>query len=525
MQIVRDLAGYSLGRSDLMRRAMAKKKKDVMAQEREYFVHGLKDDTGKQIVDGAINRGVDEKAAEEIFDEMSAFASYAFNKSHAAAYGVVAAQTAWLKLYHPVPFMAAMLNSVMDNTGKVSGYLAYCKAHGIPMLPPSVNSSYWKFSVDRDEKGTQGIRFGMGGVKNVGHSAVEAIVQARDDGKFIDLFDFLDRVPPESLNKRMLESLIKSGALDGMGMNRAQLLAIYDKAADAAALQQKQRATGQMSLFDMMTVGGGSKATLPIPDMPEHTKRALLSMEKEITGVYISGHPLDEYRTLLQTGYTTVSDVIAMTEGEDGGLSYDATPVTMGGIIVLSKGKITKKGSMMGFITLEDLTGQIEGLVFPKVYERYISLLQTDALVQLTGKLSFREEEEPKLLVDTVTELRHAATKETIAPAQPKPEPKAPQKKPSNPEMQAISDVQLAKASEQKLYVLLQTRSMMPKARETLLAHPGDIPVYLKLKDEGITLLSSRELWCDGTLKLLEALKKDYGEQAVVLKSQLSKQS
>ncbi len=515
MQIVRDLAGYSLGRSDLMRRAMAKKKKDVMAQEREYFVHGMKDESGNQIIDGAVRRGVPEKVAESIFDEMSAFASYAFNKSHAAAYAVVAAQTAWLKLRHPVPFMAAMLNSVLDNTAKVAGYIQYLRAHDIPLLPPSINKSGWKFGVDTDEKGRMGIRFGLGGVKNVGSSAVDALVLGRKDEPYRNLFDFLARVEGDSLNKRMVESLIKAGALDGLGMNRAQMLAIYEAAADAAARRKKQAATGQMSLFDLMSGEAKQQSyeTVPVPDYPEHPRKALLSMEKETTGVYVSGHPLDDYAQVLERGYTSVSAVYELLEEQDAGMSHDGDSVMMGGILTLAKGKITKKGAMMGIITLEDLTGQIEGLVFPKTYEKFAAMLSADAMVALSGKLSFREEEEPKLLVDSVTPLLDAAKvrPERAAPKRVSGQVRAQSASPAN-------DAALAKQSEQKLYVLLPTRSAMDELARQLLSHPGDVPVYVKLQDEGISLLASRDKWCDATLPLLSALRGWLGEKAVVLK-------
>ncbi len=401
MQIVRDLAGYSMGRSDLMRRAMSKKKKDVMAKERAFFVHGMTDEHGTVLVEGCVRRGVPEKVAEQLFDDMTAFASYAFNKSHAAAYGVVAVQTGWLKKHYPVQFMAAIMNSVMDSMGKVAGYIQYCRAKGIAVLPPDVNQSGWKFTVGKDENGTEGIRFGMGAVKNVGYGAVEAIVRTRADAPFADFFDFVERVPLEAINKRVAESLIKAGAFDFGDHNRAQLLYVYESILDEAAQKRKSNLSGQVSLFDMM--GGAARpAHAAVPDMPENSRKVLLNMEKEMTGVYICGHPLDEVAGLLRSGFTTVLDVNTMSENEHHGLDHDGDSVVMAGILTLAKGRITKKGAMMGIITLEDLTGQIEGLVFPKIYDKFVSLLAADNLVVLTGKLSFREEEDAKLLVDAV---------------------------------------------------------------------------------------------------------------------------
>ena len=412
MQIVRDLAGYSLGRSDLMRRAMSKKKHDVMEQEREYFVHGMTDKDGNVLVDGCIRRGISEKVAEQIFDDMSSFASYAFNKCHAAPYAMIAVQTGWLKRHYPVQFMAAIMNSVMDSAGKIAMYVQYCRTHDIPVLPPDINLSAWRFTVGQDPQGRSGIRFGMGAVKNVGRSAVAQIVQIREDAPYRDLFDFADRVPFEAVNKRVAESLIKAGAFDFSGCNRAQLLSVYERTMDDAAKRQKNNLSGQVSLFDMM---GGEECTpqAALPDLPEHSRNALLNMEKEITGVYITGHPLDQVADLLRKGFTTTADVFSMLENEHNGADHDGETVTMAGILALSKSRITKRGSMMGILTLEDLTGQIEGLVFPKIYERFSSQLTADQMVILSGKLSFREDEEPKILVDTVEPL----TKQTAAAA------------------------------------------------------------------------------------------------------------
>ncbi|MBN1777859.1 MAG: DNA polymerase III subunit alpha [Clostridiales bacterium] len=408
MQIVRDLAGYSLGRSDLMRRAMAKKKHDVMEQEREYFIHGMTGENGEVLVEGCVRRGVSEKIAEQIFDDMSTFASYAFNKSHAAGYAMIAVQTGWLKRHYPVQFMAAIMNSVMYASGKIAMYTQYCRINDIPVLPPDINRSGWRFTVDEDEQGRPGIRFGMGAVKNVGHHAVEEIMKSREQAPYRDLFDFADRVPADAINKRVVESLIKAGAFDFSGCNRAQLLSVYERVLDNAARKNKNNLSGQVSLFDMISPEECTP-DVALPDMPEHSRNALLNMEKEITGVYISGHPLDQVAGLIGTGFVTAADVYSMAENEHGGIDRDGEAASMAGILAMSKSRLTKKGAMMGIITLEDLTGQIEGLVFPKVYERYSEQLDADRMVILTGKLSFREDEEPKLLVDAVQPL----TKET----------------------------------------------------------------------------------------------------------------
>ncbi|MDD3336007.1 MAG: DNA polymerase III subunit alpha [Eubacteriales bacterium] len=533
MQIVRDLAGYSLGRSDLMRRAMAKKKKDVMATEREYFVNGMTDANGAVVIDGCVRRGVPKEVAEHIYDEMSSFASYAFNKSHAAAYGMVAVETGWLKLHYPVPFMAAIMNSVMDNAPKVAGYIQYCRSHQIPMLPPDVNKSVWRFSVDQDETGTQGIRFGLGGVKNVGYGAVELIEKERARGAYQDIFDFVERACGETLNKRTVESLIKAGAFDRLGHNRAQLLSVYEGLMDDTAQKRRQNVAGQVSLFDL-AMGGGEQSAAPafvIPDMPEHPLKALLSMEKEMTGVYITGHPLDEVAQLLQSGFTTVAEVTDLAESENHGVEYDGMQVSMAGILTLSKGKITKKGSMMGFLSLEDLTGVIEGLVFPKVYERYAFMLAVDSLVVLDGKLSFREEEEPKLLVDGVRPLNAQNVGLKLKPAKEWNEGKAGRSQPRQPVKRGspkvavtekatppLTAAQRAKLAKQKLYLLAPSRADLERVKELCGEHGGAVPVYVKLQDEGIALLLEPENWCDGSDALLSGFRDCFGEEGVVLR-------
>lgn len=535
MQIVRDLAGYSLGRSDLMRRAMAKKKKDVMAQEREYFVNGMTDGEGNVLIDGAVRRGVPKAVAEHIFDEMSAFASYAFNKSHAAAYGVVAVQTGWLKKHYPVQFMAAIMNSVMDNAPKVAGYIQYCRAHGIPVLPPDVNRSVWRFGVDTDGQGNKGIRFGLGGVKNVGHGAVELIERERGQGAYLNIFDFVERVSGDALNKRTVESLIKAGAFDGLGHNRAQLLGVYERLMDDTAQKRRANVAGQLSLFDMgvspAAAGGGELFT--IPEMEEHPRKVLLSMEREMTGVYITGHPLDEVAELLGSGFVTVADVHELAEGEAHGAEYDGMQASMAGILTMCKGKITKKGAMMGFFTLEDLTGQIEGLVFPKVYEKYVSALMVDSLVIVDGKVSFREEEEPKLLVDGVRALnaqnagmrlgttsgqeREHASRRVPGLEDMEPEKGLPTGLRRQPDS-ALTDAQLAKQARQKLYLLIPSRDEMEDVKALCAAHAGTVPVYVKLRDEGIALLLSREYWSSADGDALAACRERYGEAGVVLR-------
>ena len=479
MQIVRDLAGYSYGRSDLVRRAMAKKKKDVMAAERKNFVYGSE----KEHVPGAVNRGVPAAVAEHIFDEMTAFASYAFNKAHAACYAVVAVQTGWLKYYYPAEFMAAMMNSVVGNAAKVAAYIQYCRKKEIPVLPPHVNFSDRKFTVETNKEGVKCVRMGMSGVKNVGNSAVDAIVQERRlSGPYRDVFEFCRRIDSEAVNKRAVESLIMAGCFDHMGATRLQCMRVFDQALEANSAKRRQNVVGQISLFDM----GQPTADLAIedtyPDVGEYPYKQLLSMEKEMTGVYVSGHPLDEYRKELEALEINTAWVAELKERPDAGIDEDGRQVVMGGILTALRPKATKKGAMMGFITLEDLTGQIECLLFPRIFERYNKLLELDMPVLLTGHLSVREEEDTKLLVDVV---------EPLVQLPPPEEP--------------MSDIERAKRSPVKLYLRMQC-SQMDEVKEVLQRQPGKVPVYMNFPDEGITLLAPRDWWCEDAEDMLATL-------------------
>ena len=479
MQIVRDLAGYSYGRSDLVRRAMAKKKKDVMAAERKNFVYGSE----KEHVPGAVNRGVPAAVAEHIFDEMTAFASYAFNKAHAACYAVVAVQTGWLKYYYPAEFMAAMMNSVVGNAAKVAAYIQYCRKKEIPVLPPHVNFSDRKFTVETNKEGVKCVRMGMSGVKNVGNSAVDAIVQERKlSGPYRDVFEFCRRIDSEAVNKRAVESLIMAGCFDHMSATRLQCMRVFDQALEANSNKRRQNVAGQISLFDMGQPTAGLAIEDTYPDVGEYPYKQLLSMEKEMTGVYVSGHPLDEYRKELEALEINTAWVAELKERPDAGIDEDGRQVVMGGILTALRPKATKKGAMMGFITLEDLTGQIECLLFPRIFERYNKLLELDMPVLLTGHLSVREEEDTKLLVDVV---------EPLVQLPPPEEP--------------MSDIERAKRSPVKLYLRMQ-RSQMDEVKEVLQRQPGKVPVYMNFPDEGITLLAPRDWWCEDAEDMLATL-------------------
>ncbi|HOE56850.1 MAG TPA: DNA polymerase III subunit alpha, partial [Bacillota bacterium] len=365
MQIVRDLGGYSMGRSDIVRRAMGKKKADVMAKERENFINGIVDEAGNIVVAGCVRNGIPAKTAAEIFDEVAKFAGYGFNKSHAAAYAIIAYQTAWLKYYYPVEFSAALITSVMGNTKKVAEYIQHCKGIGIEVLPPDINESSVSFTV-RENK----IRFGLAAVKNVGINAILSIIKARKErSRFEGLYDFLQKIDYSVINKRTVESLIKCGAFDRFGVYRSRMLAVYEKLIDSIQLQKKTNVEGQISLFDTMEESRNLIGNI-YPEINEHPKKNLLAMEKEMIGLYISGHPLEEYEPELKSSVTvTTADLLTDIESETQNMGnnpeLDGKKVTMGGIITSVKQKTTKTNNMMAFVELEDLYGTLEIIVFP----------------------------------------------------------------------------------------------------------------------------------------------------------------
>jgi DNA polymerase-3 subunit alpha len=378
MQIASTLAGFTLGQADLLRRAMGKKKPEVIAAQRENFMKG------------AAERSIDHKLAEEVFNLIAHFADYGFNKSHSAAYALVAYQTAYLKANFPQEFMAALLTSIMGANDKVGFYIEECRRMGLSVLPPDVNASAAGFTVDGDA-----IRFGLAGVKNVGDNAIASIVEVREkDGRFTSLVDFCSRVDMRLVNKRVLESLIKCGAFDSLGWKRSQLLAVAETAVDVAACRQRDRDSGQIGLFD----DGGEECSYEIaaPSLDELPHEELLAMEKEMTGFYVTGHPLDKYRDLMRS-YTPVGQ---LTEGEWG----DGQPIRAAGLVASAKRITTKSGGMMCFVALEDFTGQVEVVVFPRLFEKTNPLLVPDATLAITGKLSVGEET-VKIIADEVVPL------------------------------------------------------------------------------------------------------------------------
>ena len=395
MQIVRDLAGYTMGRSDLVRRAMSKKKTAVMEKERQNFVYGNE----KEGVKGCIANGIDEKTADHIYDEMIDFAKYAFNKSHAAAYAVVSYQTAYLKYYYPKEFMAALMSSVMDNVSKFSEYILTCRRMmDIAILPPDINEGESGFSVSGD-----GIRYGLSAIKSVGRPVVDAILEERKkNGVFSSMEDFINRMTNKEVNRRTIENFIKSGAMDSLPGTRRQKVAVAPVLLDNKARERKNAWEGQMSLFDLVSEEEKKEYQVSFPDVGEYSKEELLAFEKDILGVYISGHPLDDYEGLWRKNITaTAADFIVDEETEEAAVK-DGMKAVVGGLVVGKVVKTTRSNQLMAFITLEDLMGSVEVIVFPKNYEADRDILTEDSKIFIKGRVSLGDEPVGKLVCEQV---------------------------------------------------------------------------------------------------------------------------
>jgi len=471
MQIVRDMAGYSLARSDLVRRAMAKKHRDEMMRERQVFIHGL-EEGGKVVVPGCLRLGISEEAATDVFEEMTSFAEYAFNKSHATGYAVIAYQTAYLKVHFPIAFYAALLNSVTGNNDKIAQYFGICRKNNIPVLPPCVNRSVSGFSVEGES-----IRFGLDAVRNVGSNVVRSIMEVRQTGAFTSLFDFCDRLDG-AVNRRMLEGLILSGAFDFTEVSRARLVAAMESAIKLAVDRKKRREDGQMSLFGDTP----PEITAAYPDVPPYNEQVQLALEKDATGVYLSGHPLQGFGKSLARLPNTTAELLAE---DDTQAPADGSSVTIGGIVVTVKQKSTRNNSMMAIVTLEDLYGQLELLVFAKLWERESAAFEVGAAVAIQGRLSRREDEPPVITVNRVSPL--------------------------------VSDAALEDqpALCKKLFLRLneQEDPGMEQALPLLKKHRGFVPVYVYKEAHKQTYLS--ELTCDGSEQLAAALGEIFGEDSV----------
>ena len=479
MQIVMSLAGYSMGKSDEVRRAMSKKKAGVMEKEREYFVYGNEE----LDVPGCIKNGISEEVANKIFDEMTDFASYAFNKSHAAAYCVITYQTAYLKRYYPLDYMAALLTSVRDKSEKLKTYIEAVRRMGIKILPPDVNYGEGRFTVAED-----GIRYGMSAIKSVGDAVVDAIVEERRaNGLFKDLKDYISRMSGKEANKRTIESFILAGAFDSFGANRKQMMTAYPDIASAVSAEKKKNASGQMSLLDFMSEEDSEQFQVDYPDVPEFSKDIILSGEKQMLGLYISGHPLDNVRELLEK-QTNIKTSDFEIDEETGLVSaVDGRNYTLGGLIETINTRITRKGENMAILSVEDLYGSMEVIVFPQAYERYRSLLEVNNAVIIKGRAQVSDDES-KLIASDIYSME--------------------------------SFVQKGNAESKELWVLFKNQAEYTKNKgdfETVLGeHRGFTPVYVQLGEEKKGFRCPANVDLDTGIE--EALILEYGRDKVLVR-------
>ena len=482
LEIVRTLAGYSLGKADSMRRVISKKKADQMVIERKNFIYGSDDGD----IPGCIKNGIDEQTAISIFDEINDFANYAFNKSHAAAYAFVTYQTAYLKTFYPVEYMASLISSI-DDLDKINHYIANCKEMGIDRLPPDVNKSEDTFTVENNS-----IRFGLSAVKNVGRAMILNLVNERkNNGEFKNFSDFIDRMAGQDMNKRALEGLISCGAFDSMGVKRSQLLAVYEKALDGTARAARDNVAGQMSLFDTIE----EQSEMQFPNIDELDKKTMLKMEKQSTGLYFSGHPMEEYTDKIKklTKYN-ISDVLtSVHKDEDGnyhaveGGLKDGDMMIICAAIASRKNKTTRSNAQMAFLNVEDVYGSVECIVFPKVLNEFSPLLQEDNLVAIACRLSIREDEAPKILMQSV---------------------------------QLLDEALMAKKEPKRLYIQLETRNdeNLKNVEKYLSPYQGDMEVRLFFKDTRKMSSVPRRLWFNGTENAIYDLKNIFGEDNVKIK-------
>ena len=506
MQIFRTLAGYSLGRADIVRRAMSKKKHDVMEKERQIFIEGLTDDNGNILVEGCLRRGVDRKTAMSIYDEMESFASYAFNKSHATAYAMISYQTAWLKCHYPREYMASLLTSVLDNQNKLAGYISECSRLGIKVLPPHINESYYGFTVAGND-----IRFGLLAIKNLGRQFIDFIIYERkQSGNFKSLNDFCERMYDKTMNSRALESLIKCGAIDNLGANRRQMLAVSKMILDSIQFESRKNVKGQISLFDTDEDAKAS-GEIAMPDLPEFSVSERLFMENEVAGMYLSGHPLNEYDEYAKIARTDrIGSIISMESDS----SYkDGQTVRVLAIVSKVKTQVTKNNKMMAFVNVEDQYGMAEMLVFPNVFDEYGLYFREGNIIDVVATVNIREDEDPKIICNKVK----LVTKDT------KPEPlktyadyrnnrelvKAPTaNRPVNPQKPKTLYIRIDN---------LESKSFK-KAKRLLEIFEGRTPVVFYLTDTNKKLQAPQNLWVDLNSVLVNELKKQLGDDNIVAK-------
>ncbi|MBR1534318.1 MAG: DNA polymerase III subunit alpha [Ruminococcus sp.] len=495
MQIFRELAGYSLGRADIVRRAMSKKKHDVMEREKQIFVEGLVNENGEIEVEGCLRRGIDRKTALSVFAEMESFASYAFNKSHAAAYAAVSYQTAYLKCHYKREYMAALLSSVIDSQNKTAVYISECHRLNVAVLPPSVNESDSKYTVSRGN-----IRFGLSAIRNLGLGFIAELIKERSGKPFSSFYDFCKRMGSKGLNARSLESLIKCGALDNLGANRRQMLTVMKTVLDDLEYDRRKGSAGQMSLFDV--AGTAAVQTgIVIPPLEEFPLTELLNMEKEMAGMYLSGHPIDEYEKFARyIKADSISEVLD-TENER---YHDRQRIKLLAIITSNKSQLTKSNKMMAFVNVEDRYGACEVIVFPNVLEQCGSALYVGAVVEIDGSLSMKEDEEPRVIAEKITALPPAKQLQYDRSKQPV-SPQSTQRMPQG---------------EQKLYLKvpsLESREYN-KARNLLEIFRGNTKVIFYLSESKTQMLAPQSMWAMLNDTMLDELRFQLGDDNVRLK-------
>lgn len=490
MRIVRELAGFSYGRSDIVRRAMSKKKKDVMDREKQMFIYGSQQDG----VEGCIKRGVPEKVAEHIFEDMEDFAKYAFNKSHAAGYGIIAFQTAYLKTHYPVEFMAATMTSMLGNHSKIAQYIQDCNRMKIEILPPSINASRGNFTVEQDK-----IRYSLKSIKNVGSGIIKSIIAERP---FKSFSEFCEQVDYKELNKRAVESMIKAGVFDEFQNNRAQLLASYERTIDAIQNEKRRNAKGQLSLFGMEGVSDNLNIGVldKMSNIAELNEKVRLTFEKDVLGLYLSGHPLEAYKPLVDRLMPmNLAELKEAAKDDRFARSRDNKAFHLPGMIIHRKNMTTKAGKLMCFLQVEDLYDVLEVIVFPKVYDRCMHLLKEDQFVIVTGRLNFKEDEDPKLIADNIMVLNEENAKQLTATKT------------------AIR--KMRKPKVEKLYLKLQTHD------EAILSHilgelkvsPGKTPVVIYFADTKKKMIAPEHLWVNKNDNLLRTLITILGEGSVII--------
>ena len=485
IEIFRSLGGYTMGQADNIRRAISKKKMKIIEAERKVFVYG----DPAQNITGCIGHGVPEAVAQSIYDEIVDFANYAFNKAHAVCYAVVAYQTAYLKCHYPRQYMAALMTSVLDSAVKISGYIAECREMGIPVLPPDINHSLDHFTVEGDA-----IRFGLGAVKNVGRGLIRSMAARRaEDGPFKSLEDFIERMGEGELNKRAVENFIKCGAMDCFGHHRSELLAVYDSMMDSIASSRKKNLEGQMGLFALLEEEDAAITRIPIPSLPERDPAELMAMEKETTGIYISGHPMDDYRKFLKNTHVVP---IGQLMSEDSKYEDDQI-VSIAGIVQNLKMKTTRNNSVMAYVTVEDDTASIELLAFSNVLTQYGGYLKENSPVVIVGRLSLRDDKEPQIVVNRARPISDFAHED-----------------PESEIREEQRNVQQPRQGTLYLRLPREDDSLYPRIRAILNMFPGDSSVVLYFADTG-KRRGTRAVLMEN---MLRELKNVLGEGNVVIK-------